>query len=91
MRSITEVTDEEGVDLRGQVYFLRYDIYHEDDGGYDEHEVDRLHDLNGQGLDNHQLLEWYQRLGFELEDHDFNDPDENPYIVRKAAAPAPTP
>jgi len=91
MRAMSAVADEEGVDLRCQVYFLRYDIYHDDNGGYEEHEVDHLDALNDQGLDNGELLEWYRRLGFELEDPDFSDPDENPYIVRRATAPLPSP
>jgi len=91
MREVIALADEVGVDLRCQVYFLRYDIYHDDNGGYEDHEVDHLDALNEQGLDNGELLEWYRRLGFELEDPDFSDPDENPYMVRRAAAPLPSP
>jgi len=54
--------------------------------------VHNHHDaLNDQGLDNGELLEWYRRLGFELEDPDLSDPDENHYIVRRATAPLPSP
>jgi hypothetical protein len=54
--------------------------------GEPEEEVDRLGDLNRQGLNNSQLLDWYRRLGFETTG---NMRGDQPEIVRMAGTPVP--
>ena len=78
--ALCAAADRQGVALTLVCHWLAYDL---ENGGYDDAEADRLHDLNEARLDNAQLAAWYARRGFvETDREDW----ENPRMRREPAA-----
>jgi hypothetical protein len=88
MRSILDLASEHGIDVYAQPHFLVYDTeLHEDSGFFTQEQLDLMDRLNEQRLDNDELLAWYERLGFVQTGRMLGD---DPEIVRRAEAPAPS-
>lgn len=89
MRAMLELADEHGIDIYAQPHFLLYDTeLHEDSGLFTPDQIDLMDRLNEEKLDNAELLAWYERLGFVTTGRILCD---DPEIVRRAKAPAPSP
>lgn len=89
MRAMLELADEHGIDIYARPHFLVYDTeLHENSGLFTPAQIDLMDRLNEEKLDNVELLAWYERLGFVMTGRFLWD---DPEIVRRATAPAPSP
>lgn len=85
MQAFLKLADECEVNIVLTPFALLYDV---ELGDYSDDEADRLDKLNQKVMNNYQLIEWYDRFGFE--DTGYCDGDA-PVMKRNCRPPVPSP